>query len=277
MKRVFTALAALAALLSCTQRYVPKETNYYVDDAGTCLFTAEVEQLSGEEWTWSAACSKVGVYADDAANVVFQPRVAYDGTTGWAQLMGPAVKGQAYAYLPYRKGGSSAAQEGCLELPLEQSYCTDAVSQIEMNTPVLVAAADENGHFDFRYLCGALHIKVKIEFLEKVERLTLTANEPVGGYMHVVSRSFIQESYSVSVVGIDLPCTESNPLDVWVMLPEGTFTGLYVTVAGATESISTVLEGEVCIKAGDETEAVAQEKKNDYHGSDFDAEEVDYD
>lgn len=276
-KKLLSAIAAFAALLSCTEKYVPKETNYYVDDNGTFLFWASVQPLSGT-WTWDAAMTKVGIYTPTDVNVMFQPRGSYDGASGEVELMGPPVTGQACAYIPYSIYGNEAAREGCILLPAQQTYHTDAVSQIEANTPYLVSVADDEGHFSFRHLCGALHLKVKIHFSEKVRRITLTANEPLSGYLSVADGTMSHESNSVTVAGINSPCTETAPLDVWVMLPQGTYTGLYITAAGVSESISTVLEQNVTITAGVQTqEVLVQEKKNNYNGSDFESEEVEYD
>lgn len=276
MNKLISLIAAAAALFACTEQFVSEETNYYIDDSGSYLFTATVEGLSGE-WIWDAASCKVGVYAGDTENAVFVPRAVFDGKTGQAGLIGPAVHGQAYAYIPFRIYGYAPAEEGCMALPSEQQYFTDAVAHIEGNTPVLVAAADSAGHLAFRYPCGALHLTVKIHFSENVQRLTLTAAEPVCGLLNVSNGTITGGANMVSVTGIDLPCTESAPLDVWVMLPEGTFTGIYITASGNTESISTVLEEEVSIVAGAEVHATVQEKKNNYGASDFEGEEVDYD
>ena len=276
MKKYLALFAAAAALLSCSEKFVSEETNYYVDDSGSYLFTTTVEKLSGE-WIWDAARCKAGVYAGETENAIFVPRAAFDGRTGQAGLMGPAVHGQAYAYLPYRIYGYDAAKEGCITLPAEQAYFTGTAAQIEGNTPVLVAAADSTGHFAFRYPCGALHLTVKIQFSGNVQKLTLTASEPVCGPLDVQYGTIAGGSNTVSVAGIGLPCTVSAPLDVWVMLPEGSYTGLYITVSGSDESISSVIDDSVVIVAGAETEALVQEKKNNYGGSDFEGEEVDYD
>ena len=79
------------------------------------------------------------------------------------------------------------------------------------------------------------------------------------------------------MTGIGRPCSETAPLDVWVMLPEGSYSALSITVAGATESLSTVIDGSFQIRAGQETSASAQEKKNEYDGGDLEGEEVNYD
>ena len=276
-KRIIIVIVALVALVSCTKPFVPKETNYYVDDKGSFLFTASVETLSGN-WIWDAARSKVGIYTPGASNVAFLPRAAYDGLSGAAQLMGPPVEGQAFAYLPWSKNGNDAAAHGCQLLPSIQRYYPEALTHIENNTPVLAAAADESGNIIFRNLCGALHLRISIQFHENVQRVVLSANEPLCGWLSVTGGGFVNPATSVSVEEIDRPCSVSAPLDVWVMLPEGTYTGLYLTVAGATESISTVLDGSATVSAREESPgATVQEKKNSYDGSDFEGEEVDYD
>lgn len=277
MKRVIVSLlAAAAVLVSCRDKADNDRIVYYVDDSGTFLFTASVESLGGE-WRWDAALCKVGLYTENDNNALFQPRASYDGKSGEAQIFGPAVNGQAYAYLPYSLYGYPPAKEGCMLLGAEQDYFPGAIAQIEGNTPVLVAAAGDDGRLEFRHMCGALHLKVKIHFSENVQRLALTANEPVCGYLNVQDGTIADGGNSLVVKGIDRPCTESSPLDVWVMLPEGSYSGLYITVSGETESISTVLEGDITITTGEESPATVSEKKNSYEGSDFDSEEVSYD
>jgi hypothetical protein len=61
------------------------------------------------------------------------------------------------------------------------------------------------------------------------------------------------------------------------MLPEGSYNGLSITVVGATESLSTVIEGTFQLRAGQETSASAEEKKSDYDGGYLEGEDVDYD
>lgn len=268
-------LITLLALVSCTEKYISQDLNVYVAPQGRCIFTASVTPLSGT-WTWSAASSAVGVYGNGVSNARYQPRAAFDGATGTAEIFGEGVVGQAYAYMPYTSEGLDAAAKGCTPLPKVQKYCNDAVSQIESNC-ILVAAAGEDGLFDFRYPCGTLHLQIKINFEEHVQRVNLSANEPLCGWLDVMDGSMVTPYYTVSVTGIDKACTESKPLDVWIMLPEGTYTGLYVTVAGKKESISTVVEGTFNVPAGGECIATARENNNNYSGTDFEGEEVDYD
>lgn len=278
MKRLFASLAILGALIACTRYSTPDDSAYYVADEGTGIFRAEVEPLSGT-WTWKAARSKVGVYAGAAENVLYIPRAAYDGATGEVQLMGQPVSGKAYAYMPYRASGMDAVRTGRMPLPEEQTFHESANAQIEGNT-VLVAAEDENGKFLFRHYCGALHLKLKISFPETVERLILSANEPICGYLDITGEAderITRAGHSVTVNGIGKPCSEAAPLDVWVMLPEGSYSGVYVTLSGATTSVSTIVGDQISITTGRETAAEAREEKNEYGNPDFVGEEVNYD
>lgn len=277
MKRLFTAFVALSALLSCTEAYIPLP-DPYVPDPGTCVFKAQMDLLQGE-WVWDAVHDKVGVYADNLTNAPFQPRAAYDGKSGIIELMGEGALGQAHAYFPYSSHGEEAVGEGRQPLPQNQSYQRSALEQIQQNT-TFVATADEDGLFHFRCLCGALHIKVNMFFSEPVQRVTLSSTTPVTGWLDVTGgeeESILHPGYSITITDINLPCTETSPLDVWVMLPEGDYNGLSITAAGATESLSTVLEGTFQLRAGQETSASAREKKNDYDGGYLEGEDVNYD
>ena len=277
MKRLFTAFVAFSALLSCTEAYIP-QPDPYVPDPGTCVFKAQVDLLEGQ-WVWDAVHDKVGVYADNLTNALFLPRAAYHGKSGVIELMGEGAQGHAYAYFPYSSRGEEAVREGRQPLSNVQSYQTSALEQIQRNT-TFVAAADEDGLFRFRCLCGALHIRVKMHLGEPVQRVTLTSATPITGWLDVTGveeESLLRPGYSITLPDIGLPCTETSPLDVWVMLPEGDYSGLSITVAGATESLSTVIEGTFQIRAGQETSASAQEKKNDYDGGYLEGEDADYD
>lgn len=277
MKRLFTAFVAFSALLSCTEAYIP-QPDPYVPDPGTCVFKAQVDLLQGQ-WVWDAVHDKVGVYADNLTNALFLPRAAYNGKSGMIELMGEGALGQAYAYFPYSSHGEEAVREGRQPLSQIQGFQGSALEQIQQNT-TFVAAADEDGLFRFRCLCGALHIQVNLHFSEPVQRVTLTSTTPITGWLDVTGleeESILHPGYSITITDINLPCTGTSPLDVWVMLPEGSYSGLSITVAGATESLSTVLEGTFQIRAGQETSASAQEKKNDYDGGYLEGEDADYD
>lgn len=277
MKRLLIAFVAFSAILSCTQAYIP-QPDPYVPAPGTCVFKAQVELLEGQ-WVWDAVHDKVGVYADNLTNSPFQPRAAFDGKSGVVELMGEGATGQAYAYFPYSFNGEEAVREGRQPLSEHQSYQSSALEQIQNNT-TFVAAADEDGLFRFRCLCGALHIKIKMHFEEPVQHVTFVSTTPVSGWLDVTGvqeETIVHPGYSINITDIGRPCTENSPLDVWVMLPEGSYSGLSITVAGATESLSTVIEGTFQLRAGEETSVSAEEKKVDYNGGSLEGEEVDYD
>lgn len=277
MKRLIISLAAISALISCTQEYRP-QPDPYVAAQGTCVFKAQIELLQGS-WVWNSATDKVGIYADNLTNASFLPRVAYNGKEGVVELMGEGALGQAYAYFPYSPDGDEAAKLGRQPLSGLQTYQTGNVEQIHRNT-TLVTAADEDGLLRFRYLCGTLHLQVKMQFAENIQSITLSSAVPVTGWLDVTGveeETMLNPGYTITVTGINRPCTEASPLDVWVMLPEGTYNSFSFTAAGATESLSTIIEGPFQINAGEETSTVAQEKKVDYDGSNLEAEEVDYD
>ena len=125
-----------------------------------------------------------------------------------------------------------------------------------------------------------MHFRVKMQFTENIQHVTISSAVPLTGWMDVTGveeEAMLNPGYSVTVTGIDRTCTETSPLDVWVMLPEGTYNSFSFTAAGVTESLSTIIEGPFQIKAGEETSATAQEKKVDYDGGNLEAEEVDYD
>ena len=273
-KYLILSIALLAA--ACTEKYNPDYAEPFIAPQGRSVFRAEVITLDGT-WTWDASLSRLGVYGANASNAAFYPRASFDGKSGEIEIMGQDILGQAYAYLPYRPTGYEAVAEGCQPLFEEQRFFPDATAQINGNE-ILVAAADEEGLFRFSHRCGALCFKVAIALGENVKTLTLSAAEPLAGWLETGANPAMRNpSYRVTVTGINAPCSERDPLSVWVMLPEGSYSGLFITVAGDTESISTIVEGTYEIKPGQETVAGAREKKNDYDGSDFESEEVEYD
>lgn len=277
MKRLIIIFSAIACVASCTEKYKADYVEPYIAPQGRSVFRAEVDLLDGT-WKWSAASTKVGVYGSNVSNALFSPRAAFDGASGEVELMGHDVLGPAYAYLPYRSAGYEAIAQGCQPLSDGQRFFPGAVEQI-IGNEILVAAADDDGLFRFSHRCGALHLRVAVNLGENARTLTLSsAVEPLAGWLELNDEPQMKNPlYSITVSGIDAPLSESAPLSVWVMLPEGSYSGLYVTVAGETTSISTAMEGTYEILTGEETVAGVKEEKNNYGGSDFEAEEVEYD
>ena len=286
MRRIYLLLL-LFVTVSCVQKVTLRPgqedlgrlvgNDPYVAPQGSALFRAEVESLSGT-WKWDAVNSRVGVYSSSSDNQILLPRSRYDGATGEVELFGANVLGQAYAYLPYQKKGEEAVREGRLPLRETQRHYAGNVPQIEGN--ILMVAPARDGKFTFRYLCGTLHIRIKLAFTENVKSVSISANEPLCGWMDITGESgfpMINASYSVTVTDIDKPCTLNEPLDVWVALPEGSYTGLLVTVSCLTQSQSTVISGTWAVTAGLETVVEAKEENYDYSGTDFISEEVQYD
>ena len=277
--RKLLALFLPALLLAACTGPLDREDNTYVPEQGTCIFRAVVEPLSGV-WTWNAAADRLGVYGEGTDNAVFCPRASFDGKTGTAEFFGPGVFGQAYAYLPWKAEGVAAAALGRMPLSSEQTFFEGASAHIEGNTSVLVAAADSEGLLRFRNPCGTLKLRLEMDITENVENVSISANEPLCGWLDVTGsaeEAMINPERKINVSGIGRPCTAQTPLIVWVMVPAGTYTGLYLTAAGASESISTIVEGSFTVERGGECQAVVREKRNEYGGTDFEGEEVDYD
>lgn len=257
MKKVILTLAVLVSALSCT-KYSNRYQEPYVPEQGRCTFTV---QMDDPAFTWDAVKSKIGVYSETGANVAYSLRSMYDGRSGEVEFFGPATKGIVTAYYPYVKEGYDACREGGVSVPAQQKWCESFESALKSNMPFMVSV-NNDGKLYFRQTCGALHMRVKIDFPELVNSVTLSGNslaEPV------------------TVVGIDKTASVAQPLDVWVILEEGSYDGFILSVAGASSAVTAIIEGDYTITASAQTDVEAREKYHDYGGSEFEGEEVEFD
>lgn len=275
MKKIFISLTTLLAVLSCTEK-LPVTPDPSVENQGICLVNVTMENTS---FIWSAINSKMGVYSSAGANSEWRLRSMYDGCTGAAEFFGEAATGSIYAYYPYSSEGYAPCAQGRVYVPAEQKWCESFTAHMNYNNPYMVAAL-RDGDFLFKENLGAVHVSVKMDFPENIQYVSLSASEYISGNYDITGEAYeriTQGSKSIRVYGIDKPSTIAAPLDVWIMMPPGTYSGLFLAVAGDNESITAIIDDGLQIVAGAQTEVDAREEHHDYEGGDFEAETVDFD
>mgnify|MGYP006956029642 FL=1 len=262
--------------LSCVER-LPVEAEPELAEQGVCLLRAQM--VEDDSFVWTLPESRIGVYSGSSANSCWTPRAYCIGKSGEAEIFGPEAKGEVYAYWPYSEEGYSPCADGRVRIPSEQKWHDSFESHIAGNAPHLVACA-EDGRLRFRRHCGALHVRVMMDFVQNVQNIVLNSEDDICGDYDVsglAEEKLVNGGKSIRLTGIDRPAGASEPLDVWIMLPPGTYSGLFVTVSGGEETATAVIDGSVRIESGRQTEADASERRNDYEGGDFVGEVVEFD
>jgi len=275
MKKLFISFAALLSVLSCTEK-LPVTPDPAVDNQGICLVNVTMED---DTITWSALNSKIGVYSNSTTNAQWRLRSIYDGRTGIAEFFGEAATGSVYAYYPYSSDGYAPCATGRVNVAAEQKWCDSYASHMQVNSPYMVAVV-RDGALQFKENLGAVHVKVKMDFPENIQYISLSASEFISGDYDVTGEAYERitgGTKSIKLNGIDKPSSLAEPLEAWIALPPGTYSGLFLTVAGDKESITAVIDDGLKIVAGAQTEVDAKEQHHDYDGSDFEGEPVEFD
>jgi len=275
MKKIFISLTTLLAVLSCTEK-LPVASDPSVDNQGVCLVKVTMEDAS---FTWSALNSKIGVYSGSGANAEWRLRSSYDGRTGMAEFFGEAATGTVYAYYPYSSEGYVPCAEGRVNVPAEQKWCDSFAGHMKLNNPYMVAAF-KDGTVKFKENLGAIHVKVKMDFPENVQYISLSASEFISGNYDVTGEAYeriTDGGKTIKLTDINKPTTVATPLEAWILLPPGTYSGLFLTVSGANESITAIIEDGLKIVAGSQSEVDAKEQHHDYDGDDFEGIPVEFD
>lgn len=275
---LFVTLAAVLA--SCTQEYTPVP-DPKIPDGGQYLFTASIEDLpwSGA-YVWNAKKDFVGIYADNESNCKYVLRNAFDGKSGKVEIYGPQVQGDVYAYFPYGTDGLSSLEEGRIEIPAQQKYCSSVAELIQTNS-TQVGVCDD-GEVNLHYMAGVLCVNIKVDFEHNVNQVVLTCKQNICGRLDISGKAkerLTQASNTITLTGLDLPCSEATPLQARFMLPEGDYTEIFVTASSTDESVMASVKSTQTISLCKETEANAEvsAEEHDYSGGDFEEEIVHFD
>lgn len=256
MKKIILAVIVLLSILSCAKNDRYREP--YVPEQGRCTFMVQMED---QAFVWDAVKSKIGVYSENGDNVAYSLRGIYDGRGGEVEFFGPSTKGVVNAYYPYVKEGYDACRHGRIRVPSQQKWFDSFNDALKGNMPFMVAS-NNDGKLYFKQVCGALHIKTRMDFPGKVSSVTLSGNnltEPV------------------TVYGIEKETSIANPLDIWVVLEQGLYDGFILSVNGESSAVTAIIEGDYSIEGSRQTDVDAREQYHDYGGSDFEGEEVEFD
>lgn len=273
--RMFLIFGMSLIAVSCVEK-LPVATEPNIEEQGVCLLKAVMED---ESFVWTLPESRIGIYSESSANSCWSPRADCIGKGGEAEIFGPEAKGKVYAYWPYSEEGYAPCADGRVRIPSEQKWHGSFESHIAANTPCLVACV-ENGRLSFRRHCGALHIKIMMDFSEDVQSIVLSSGDDICGDYDVSSLAtdrLTGGGKSITVTGIDRPSSPSKPLDVWIMLAPGTYNGLFISVSAGEETATAMIAGEIRIESGKQTEVDAKEENHNFESGDFTGEEVEFD
>ena len=119
-----------------------------------------------------------------------------------------------------------------------------------------------------------------MDFSQDVQSIVLSSGDDICGDYDVSSLAtdrLTGGGESITVTGIDRPSSPSKPLDVWIMLPPGTYNGLFISVSAGEETATAIIAGEIRIESGKQTEVDAKEENHNFGGGDFEGEEVEFD
>ncbi len=275
MKRSILLFGMLLTAVSCVEK-LPVAAEPEVAEQGVCLLRAQMEDGS---FVWTLPDARVGIYSESSANSCWSPRAAYVGKIGEVEIFGPEAKGTVYAYWPWSEEGYSPCADGRVRIPSEQKWYDGFEAHMSGNSPCLVARA-ENGRLHFRRHCGALHVRVAMDFTRNVQGIVLSSADEICGDYDVsglADERLVNGGKSIRLTGIDAPASVACPLEAWLMLPPGTYGGLFISVSAGDESVTAVIEGVVRVESGKQTDVDARERRHDYEGGDFEGEEVEFD
>lgn len=282
MRKSILFIAAVVVLTSCVQKY-NLNPDPEVESGGQYMFSVSLDNpFLGGDYLWNVSKDVVGVYAENQSNCRYVLRGSSDGKSGEAAIYGPQVKGDVYAYFPYKEEGVAGLEEGRVLVPSEQKYSTDAAELIQ--TYSTLAGLCSDGKVTLRYNLGVLKVNLKVDFDSNVNVVVLTCKEDISGKLDISGRAeerLTEASKTITVTGIDKPCSEIAPLEVRFLLPEGEYTEIYVNASSVNESVMANVKSSqpVSVAACRETVANAEVSVEDhnYGGSDFDEETVHFD
>lgn len=282
MRKAILFFAGILALASCTQKYTPVP-DPEVKDGGQYLFTASIAELPwADAYVWNAKKDVVGIYAGNESNCKYVLRNSCDGKSGDVEIYGPEVSGDAYAYFPYTEEGVASLEEGRIVIPSSQTYCTSAAELIRTHTSLAGACSD--GKVTLCYMAGVLCVNLKVDFEHNVNEVILSCKQDICGRLDISGKAqerMTEASNTITLTGIDQPCSEASPLQLRFMLPEGDYTEIFVTANSSDESVMAAIKSAqpihiaLCRETVVDAEVSAEE--HDYSGSDFEEEPVHFD
>ncbi len=232
MKHIIYLSAIILAITSCTTKlHLPDEPQVVNQGISAVTVTIPSIQLIDDATSqvipgngthvWSNSES-LGITDCGEDNFKFILRKQYDGTSGEsAEFYGEPVFGKLLAYIPWSETPITTEKA-------EQKYYADAYEHFMKNS-MLQCSLEEANHLDFAYSGGLLKVVCK-ENLGIVDFARISSGD-----------------WTTTVTDIDLNCSESSPLTLWVKIPAGKYTNLNVTYNSGNKKVSIPAPGEFTV------------------------------
>ena len=275
MKRAIILAALVVTALSCTKKVdIPKDPD--VDVSGRTQIKATVGNYSGQEFIWSSKV-KVGIYDSKGnSNVLYTPLSEYSGKSGAAVLYGMNISGAVKAYMPWTETGYPCIADGRQPVKSYQQWYPSADEHVVGNI-VMVAAADEDDSLDFRYdggLTGLMHLTLKFDAPGIVrEMMVYNLHGLLSGNVATdaaVEPPVIDGKPYVKISGIGRACSESDPLEIWTIVPAGKYSHLSVAAYFTSSAASFSVTDVITVNPGGVSDIVLTEEMSDGGIQDFD-------
>lgn len=189
---------------------------------------------------------------------------------GVTRIYGSGVDGEVYGYYPYNEDGYASVASGRQPLFSEQAYYTSAREQMTGNS-VLVSKL-ENEKFTFSWICGVLHIHVTAGVNGTVQSASLLSPDAFlwGEYSVTGEQPVIANGgRELSLLNIGLPCEPDAPLDLYFMLPPGTYSALSLSLTSDEETVTKPVDVVVTITSKAAFNCTVSEKETIYEGTDI--------
>lgn len=269
MKRVFFILS-VALLLSACSKNGSNSDAPDVTNPPHNIVKATIADYGTVSHLWSEG-DLFGLYGNrSGSNVRYVVEAISYEKSGEARIYGRGVDGDVYGYYPYCEEGYDAVAQGRQPLPALQSHASSAREQMMQNT-VLVAKL-ENEAFSFSWLCGVLHLHLTAEVAGTVSSATLlSADAPIcGDYSIIGTEPLISDpGTSVTQEGINSQCSEEKPIDLYFMLPPGTYPALSISLTSEVETVVKPIDLSVSIASKTELSCTVTDKETIYEGTDI--------
>ena len=269
MKKILFIISCLAALSACSKNGV-NGREPEVSNPPHNIIKASIADYGTERHIWSEG-DLFGLYGSRSGeNVRYVVEKVSFEKNGEARIYGRGVDGDVYGYFPFREEGYSSVAEGRQPLPSEQRLCASAREQIMANT-VMVAKL-ENEALSFSWLCGILHVHLTAEISGSVRSASLLSDGlPVSGNYSIIGKEPLMENpgYEVTLSGIDKPCGEAAPLDLFFMLPPGNYPALSIRMLSSAETVIKPIDIAVEISSKAEVNCTVTDKETIYDGTDI--------
>ena len=290
MKSVLCIVAIFSlALVSCVER-IPEKEMPNVDNGVITMVQATVEPLTLKgatgvgNYKWNET-HNVGIYGTtQGENECYLPVKSTIGDNE-AYFFGNAVGGDMTIYMPYVSGGSKAALDGRVTIPVEQQFYANEFDHMMYNSTFLAESKSDN--ISFGYHAGLVKVELHYDIANLSEVSLFVGNvtndgsyddncvgeisiDPyadqylVNGSNHVVIKGFPEGTNS----------TVENPLVLWALLAPGSYENFVVEISNADMTISTPVRGPFVVEKCAIAEKVveAKEVKYDNGVGDFEGE-----